>query len=590
MESNTYYKIVIDSSFESAQRIKKQTKILLYGMVLSFCFFIFFGILWIKEINPEITVSCTIMFLSIYILFRIFDYKLTDKLYNLEKLIKVCKNEINLKKGIFFGDDGKRFINPNHPFTYDIDVFGPNSLFHRINRTVTDEGAIKLAQILSEVGVGAGVIKERQQAIQELEANHDFRINFLCQNLRGKHFSSIMKNMSPLSNLNVQFRYVVWILWIVLGLSIINLIINLINGDSINRAMCIIYGILSFNVLFSVFFFYKGDKIRQRIDSLISIGNSYRTLIKLCNTTNFKNSILQSAFTDITRQKEILLKLRNMSDLLNFRNNLIFWIISNSIGLLDIFVLLKYNKLEKDIMEQLPILIDRIGLIDTFVSLSSYCFLYNDEKYPKYIDNGIEAIKLRHPFIPDSVANTYRHNESIIQIITGANMSGKSTFLRAISLNLLLANAGCRIFASSFAFNPNLRLFSSMRTHDDIILGKSYFNAEIERLSLAIDYCKLKAPVLLILDEILKGTNSEDKLYGSVKLLKYFSKNKFTVICATHDIGITGLESSQGIDKFQNYCFEIELTDPIIYTYKISRGVSSNRNASYLITKNLLLK
>ena len=315
-----------------------------------------------------------------------------------------------------------------------------------------------------------------------------------------------------------------------------------------------------------------------------------RTLIKLCNTTNFKNSILQSAFTDITRQKEILLKLRNMSDLLNFRNNLIFWIISNSIGLLDIFVLLKYNKLEKDIMEQLPILIDRIGLIDTFISLSSYCFLYNDEKYPKYTDNGIEAIKLRHPFIPDSVANTYRHNESIIQIITGANMSGKSTFLRAISLNLLLANAGCRIFASSFAFNPNLRLFSSMRTHDDIILGKSYFNAEIERLSLAIDYCKLKAPVLLILDEILKGTNSEDKLYGSVKLLKYFSKNKFTVICATHDIGITGLESSQGIDKFQNYCFEIELTDPIIYTYKISRGVSSNRNASYLITKNLLLK
>lgn len=92
------------------------------------------------------------------------------------------------------------------------------------------------------------------------------------------------------------------------------------------------------------------------------------------------------------------------------------------------------------------------------------------------------------------------------------------------------------------------------------------------------------------MDEILKGTNSEDKLDGSLKLLKYFSQNQLTVICATHDIGITDLELIQGSDKFQNYCFEIESTDPIIYTYKISRGVCSNRNASYLIAKNLLSK
>lgn len=590
MKSQTYYKKVIENSSQSVQKIKKQTQILLYGKVLSFCFLILFVILWIKDINRVLSVSCSILFLSSYLLFYVWDYKLICKISNLEKIIKVCKDEINFKKDIFCGDDGKKFINPDHPFTYDMDVFGSNSLFHRINRTVTDEGAIKLAQILSEIGVGANVIKERQQAIQELEEKPDFRINFLCENLQGKHFSSIIKNMSPLSNLNIKFQYIVWVLWTVMALSIINLIIDLILGASINRAVCILYGLLSFNGLLSIFFFYRGEKIRQRIDSLITIGKSYSIIIKLCNTTNFKSSILQSAFTDITSQKEILLKLSNMSELLNFRNNFIFWIISNSVGLLDISVLLRYNKLEKAIMEQLPILIDRIGLIDTFVSLSSYCFLFNNEKYPQFTDNGIEASELRHPFIPNGVANTYRHNESLIQIFTGANMSGKSTFLRAVSLNLLLANAGCRIFASSFAFNPNLHLFSSMRTHDDINLGKSYFNAEIERLSQAIDYCNHNAPVLLILDEILKGTNSEDKLDGSVQLLEYFSKNKYTVICATHDIGITILESSKGSDKFQNYCFEIELKDPIIYTYKISRGICSNRNASYLIAKKLLLK
>jgi hypothetical protein len=590
MKSQIYYTSVIDRSSESIQRIKKQAQILLYGKVLSFGLFVLFVILWINDVTLTLSVSGTIVFLGSYLLFSIWDYRLSLKLSKLEKIIKVCTNEMNFKKGVFCGDDGKRFINPDHPFSYDIDVFGTNSLFHRINRTITDEGAIKLAKILSETGIGENIITERQRAIKELENNSDFRIDFLCENLRGKYFSSIMKDMSQLSNLNVKFQYVVWFLWTIMGLSIIYLAISLMYGGGVNTAVYILYGILSFNGLLSVFFLHRGGKIMQRIDTLISIGNSYDQVTKICETTNFKSAILKSAVTDITRQKEILPKLRNMSELLNFRNNFIFWVVSNSVVLLDIFVLLKYTKLEKEIMKQLPDLIDRIGLIDAFVSLSSYCFLYNDEVYPQYIDNGIEAIGLRHPFIPNSVANNYSHKEALIQIITGANMSGKSTFLRAVSLNLLLANAGCRVFASSFVFNPNLRLFSSMRTHDDIILGKSYFNAEIERLSQAIDYCHLNAPVLLILDEILKGTNSEDKLDGSLKLLKYFSKNQLTVICATHDIGITDLELNQGSDKFQNYCFEIELTDPIIYTYKISRGVCSNRNASYLIAKNLLSK
>ena len=590
MESLTFYTSVINRSAKSVHRINKQSQILLYGKLLSFCLLILFITLWINDIYRALSICSTIVFLCSFILFYGWDYKLERKSTKLKRIIKVCRGEINFKKGVFGSDDGTTFINPKHPFSYDIDVFGSNSLFHRINRTITDEGAIKLAQILSEIGMGKNLINERQQAIQELEANPDFRINFLCENLRGKHFSSIMDNMLPLSILNTNFQYVIWVLWMVTGLCILNITMCLIIGDDINRAVYILYGMLSFNGLLSILFFHKGNKIMQRIDSLVSIGNSYNMLTKICNATNFKSSILQSAVADITRHKEILPKLQNMSELLNFRNNFIFWILSNSIALLDIFVLLKYNKLEKDIMEQLPNLIDRIGLIDAFVSLSSYCFLYNNEIYPKYTDNGISANELRHPFIPNSIANNYSHKEALIQIITGANMSGKSTFLRAVSLNLLLANAGCRVFASSFSFNPNLHLFSSMRTHDDIIQGKSYFNAEIERLSQAIDYCNVNDPVLLILDEILKGTNSEDKLDGSVRLLKYFSKHQFTVICATHDIGITNLETSQGVDKFQNYCFEIDIADPIIYTYKISRGVCTNRNASYLITNKLLSK
>jgi hypothetical protein len=178
MKSQIYYTSVIDRSSESIQRIKKQAQILLYGKVLSFGLFVLFVILWINDVTLTLSVSGTIVFLGSYLLFSIWDYRLSLKLSKLEKIIKVCTNEMNFKKGVFCGDDGKKFINPDHPFSYDIDVFGTNSLFHRINRTITDEGAIKLAKILSETGIGENIITERQRAIKELENNSDFRIDF----------------------------------------------------------------------------------------------------------------------------------------------------------------------------------------------------------------------------------------------------------------------------------------------------------------------------------------------------------------------------------------------------------------------------
>jgi len=129
-----------------------------------------------------------------------------------------------------------------------------------------------------------------------------------------------------------------------------------------------------------------------------------------------------------------------------------------------------------------------------------------------------------------------------------------------------------------------------MRTQDNVAIGKSYFNAEIDRLSQAIDYCSANAPTLLILDEVLKGTNSEDKLHGTLELLEFFSQKNYMAIVATHDLGVTMLESKHGDSKFKNYCFEIELSDPITYSYKINRGICKNRNASHILSNMLSTK
>ena len=160
-------------------------------------------------------------------------------------------------------------------------------------------------------------------------------------------------------------------------------------------------------------------------------------------------------------------------------------------------------------------------------------------------------------------------------------MAGKSTFLRTIGVSFILAANGAAVCARRFAFVP-VSLFSSMRTADNLSKDTSYFQAELSRLRLMLEHVKSHTYTLVILDEILKGTNSSDKLKGSLLILEELSRHEVSGIIATHDLGITDLENRYP-DKFLNYCFEIGLSDTIRFSYKISRGVAHNMNASHLI-------
>ena len=170
-------------------------------------------------------------------------------------------------------------------------------------------------------------------------------------------------------------------------------------------------------------------------------------------------------------------------------------------------------------------------------------------------------------------------------IITGANMAGKSTFLRTIGVNYILAMNGMPVFAERMKVSV-FSLFTSMRTTDDLTHGISYFNAELLRLRQLIDYCENKPNTLIILDEILKGTNSEDKLSGSRLFLEYMSTINVTGIIATHDLELSKMADNYP-SRFHNYCFEIELGTGVSYSYKITPGVARNQNATFLL-KNIL--
>ena len=168
---------------------------------------------------------------------------------------------------------------------------------------------------------------------------------------------------------------------------------------------------------------------------------------------------------------------------------------------------------------------------------------------------------LYHPFLGEmAVRNDFQISDGHYYIVTGANMAGKSTFLRSVGINYILALCGLPVFANHLKVS-RFSLFSSMRTTDDLAHGISYFNAELLRLKQLIGYCKQNRHTLIILDEILKGTNSLDKLLSKMQ--------------------------QEYPDRFHNYCFEIQLSDEITYTYRITEGVARNQNATYLL-KNIL--
>lgn len=587
-----YYKERINSHNEVLKNITKKSSMLLYGKLLFFSLAISSCIVWFYYSKHDMVWLYGVISFIIYLILNYLDEKKMERQRFIQKQKVILSNEMSNLSGVFTNNNGAEYISTKHPYTFDIDIFGESSLFHRINRTITKEGADKLAQILSNVGIGKDAILRRQAAIAELEKLNDFRMNFLCIGKRNKQLDDRIIADTP-AKLNVNIlKWIVRISWSITTVSLLLLITFSLLDISVKIILIIFMNIIFINGTLSVLFFYRSGKIMNRINSLVTYTLQYFPIVELCTKNRFNSEILNNIQAEFKEQKKSIAKLYSMNELLKFRNNSILWIFVNCLAILDIYTTLKFSLWEKRHLSQLPKLLNEIGKLDALVSLSNYNFNSLETINPQFICKGIEMQNIYHPFIVDGdvVGNDYCQDEKSISIVTGANMSGKSTFLRTIALNLVLANAGCKVFAKRFFLNPQIKLFTSMRTQDNIAIGKSYFNAEIDRLAQAIDYSSSNSPTLLILDEVLKGTNSEDKLQGTLELLDYFSKRNYMAMVATHDIGVTSLENKYGDLKFKNYCFEIELSDPITYSYKINRGICKNRNASYILLHMLSTK
>ena len=273
-------------------------------------------------------------------------------------------------------------------------------------------------------------------------------------------------------------------------------------------------------------------------------------------------------------------------DSLDQRNNVLVAIFINGFFLRDILVAHKIEKWIEKHKEEVPVWFDTIAFFDAYNSLGNYAFNHPLYQYPEIISKGntLNSTQAIHPLLDPTIAvsSDIKIADEQFFIVTGANMAGKSTFLRTVALQIVMGNLGLPLSAQKVAYQP-IKLITSMRTTDSLADDESYFFSELKRLKFIVDEIK-NDRYFIILDEILKGTNSTDKAIGSRKFVDKLVASKSTGIIATHDLSLT--EASKELTPVENYFFDARIVDDeLFFDYTLKKGVCENMNASFLLKK-----
>lgn len=574
--------------------LRSRSRFFILTEIGSFLVAIGFVVLYTLLADAAWTLLCAVAALFFYLYIRRRDVLNDRKIKHGEALLGVYQNEIDYQHGNFSGfDAGEQYVCPQHPYTFDMDVFGVGSLFQRMNRTISTGGSDQLAACLStEWGHTKredliGEIRMRMAAIDELGQDEIFLSTFKSLGVKErintaevlKALTAIHQQTFPKIFHNPLLRYFCYADLLGFYVSIVLSIMGLAPS-----LLPLWWGMFNF-----MFAFLCGHKHMRVISELIAKVHAqvdgYLQVLKLINTTEFKSAELQALKAQLSGAEASFEQLELILQKIDNRSNEVGVFIFNSFALIDLAIVRLFLRWQHTYEQRTKEWIDGLNLFDALVSMGNYR-LNEDRAVKAEIseENKVvyEAKGLYHPFLGEkAVANDFTIHDHEYYIVTGANMAGKSTFLRSLGINYLLAMNGLPVFADELKVSA-FHLFTSMRTTDDLTHGISYFNAELLRLKKLLGSLHDDVPSLIILDEILKGTNSLDKLNGSRLFLQYIAERNVTGVIATHDLELSKMENEY-VGRFHNYCFEIELGEDITYSYKITKGVARNQNATYLL-------
>lgn len=599
-QQSAAYQEAVETLSQQIRMLNSRSRLFIIGDILSFLGIIFFLVLITLSDDSTTRViegAMSVVMAAVYIVVRNRDVKNSERMARIERLRKAYQNEAAALNGDFSAfDDGQRYVDAHHPFTYDLDIFGRESLFQRINRTVTTGGADNLATRLRSVDTHPTVaaINACRDAVSELsgrgdgaeaEAMRRWRMRFMAFGVDGKIDTTVVLRELPYIGKVVfpswfqhgGLKALLWAMVVGFLLSIVLAVEGVLPAG-----VPIVWLFLNFGITQSL----AQRRLRAIQSAVMSLHGDLQPLMRLVRhiqSATFRSEVARKNAETIRQATESLEQLAAIVGTMVLRGHGLYLFLSDSILLRGLFLAIKFAGWQHSASDKLDALVAAVAELDAIVSMGE---LRSESRAEVVEEKDVlfRANGLGHPFLGEhAVTNDFVIDDRNFYIITGANMAGKSTFLRAVGVNYVLAMNGMPVFADQLTVS-RFQLFTSMRTSDDLAHGISYFNAELLRLQQLID--RLDATpdesTLIILDEILKGTNSLDKLNGSRLFLQAMEQRPVTGLIATHDLELSKMAADA---RFHNFCFEIALGDDVTYSYKITPGVARNQNATFLLEK-----
>lgn len=592
MAPNTWYTQRIDETLRQLSQTKTQINRISLLRVLLFVAGFAGLILFYRSGTWAVVLTVCCTFLPFFILVKVHN-RLYFRKEQLETQLKLNQDELKGLEGDYsVFDEGREFIDAGHPYSYDLDLFGRKSLFQALGRTCTHIGKQTLATWMQHHLTEKAAIETRQESIRDMSQRMEFREAFRVTGSINRGADSDEEEISRWNQTPSVLQHLWWVklcLWAVPGINILLLALGLLHILSLSwfGMMFTVFVILSFGLI------QRGTLIQETYGKKLKTLNRYAKLITLAKGETWQAPALRELTDKLDidghSPAEALTQLSKELDRLDLRNNQLLYVILEGSMFFQLRQIVRIERWKARYGKYLMGWLEAVGELDALCSLGTFAYNHPAYTYPVIAAEPFcfLARNMGHPLMPE--AQCVKNDAAIpsrpyFLIITGANMAGKSTYLRTIGVNYLLACMGCPVCCESLTLYP-AQLITSLRTTDSLSDNESYFFAELKRLKRIIDLLDEGQELFIILDEILKGTNSADKQKGSLDLIRQFMRLKADGIIATHDL-LLGTLADQFPEYIRNYCFEADIKDnELTFSYRLREGVAQNMNACFLMRK-----
>ncbi len=533
---------------------------------------------------------CISLILFSYFVFQ--HQKIAKDLKKIRCKIAINKQYLSRIDGNWTGftENGQEFVDPNHPFTSDLDIFGEKSLFQWINITHTFFGRKSLKDLLAAPEKDIALIKRRQKAVAELSEKDSFIEELQCIGMLANEVKNNPASLIAYAEDSSQLCKCKWLKSLLYLLPAATLLTLALFWGEVRISIYIPLALIIIQMVVTAIGFSRNSLILYTVHQFKENVEAFHSFIQFIEKENFQAEYLTQLQAQLVCNAKTsaafqIKRLEKIATACELRYNFISFCLMNFLLLWDFHCVFALEAWKKQNGKLIRVWLQTIGQFEACASLGVILQIHPQWSFPVFAEQSLlfSAAAIGHPLIIEdkSVRNNIEANNTI-GIITGSNMSGKTTLLRTIGINLVLAYSGAPVCASKLECSI-MDIFTSMRISDDLNSGISTFYAELLRIKMIIDFSHNKQDMIFLIDELFRGTNSRDRIIGAISVLKNLNKDWIIGFISTHDFELCNLEDETD-GKVVNYHFtESYANNEIQFDYQLRSGRCTTTNAKYLM-------